>query len=320
MTNVLLYAVHLFLFPGLLFIVVMGLLLAGIDRKLVARMQNRVGASILQPWYDFLKCCGKETIIPRHARKGLFLGAPVACFVILISAALFIPVFGGLSMSFEGDVVVILYLLTAAGVAIIVGSAASGSPFAGVGLSREMVAMISYELPFVLVLLAVGALCGQDSAYGVTFSMDEIVRWQTENGSSLLHPAMIPAAIAMLFVIPCEIGMHPFDIAEAETEISEGTLTEYSGAPLGVFKLCHCVKMYVMTALFCALFLGGLSTGILLVDALLEVVFCIIVTFLCMTVPHAICARFKVEQVFKFYWTFVSALALISLLLVWIMR
>ena len=78
MTNVLLYAVHLFLFPGLLFIVVMGLLLAGIDRKLVARMQNRVGASILQPWYDFLKCCGKETIIPRHARKGLFLGAPVA--------------------------------------------------------------------------------------------------------------------------------------------------------------------------------------------------------------------------------------------------
>ncbi len=320
MTNVLLYAVHLFLFPGLLFIVVMGLLLAGIDRKLVARMQNRVGASILQPWYDFLKCCGKETIIPRHAKKGLFLGAPVACFVILITAALFIPVFGGVSMSFEGDVVVILYLLTAAGVAIIVGSAASGSPFAGVGLSREMVAMISYELPFVLVLLAVGVLCGKDSAYGVTFSMDEIVRWQTANGSTLLHPAMIPAAIAMLFVIPCEIGMHPFDIAEAETEICEGTLTEYSGAPLGMFKLCHCVKMYIMTALFCALFLGGLSTGIVIVDALLQVLICIVVTFLCMTVPHAVCARFKVEQVFKFYWTFVSALALISLLLVWFLR
>lgn len=61
--------VQLLIFPGLLFCVVFGVLMAGIDRKLVARMQRRVGPPILQPWYDFVKCCAKETIIPRCAKK-----------------------------------------------------------------------------------------------------------------------------------------------------------------------------------------------------------------------------------------------------------
>ena len=122
----------------------------------------------------------------------------------------------------------------------------------------------------------------------------------------------------MLFVIPCEVGMHPFDIAEAETEICEGTLAEYSGPPLALFRLSHCVKIYLMTALFCALFLGGLSTGVLVLDILIAAVLCLVVTFVTMSVPHAVCARFKVEQVFKFYWTVVAGLAALSLILVWI--
>jgi NADH-quinone oxidoreductase subunit H len=316
--DILWFAFHILIFPGLLFIVVMGVLLMGINNKMVARMQNRVGPPILQPWYDFLKCCGKETIIPRRAQKFVFIGAPILGFAVLITAALFIPFGGSSVLSSTGDIVVILYLLTFCSVMSIVGAAASGSPYAGVGLSREMVAMIAYELPFVLVLLAVGKLAGSDSAQGVTFSLATITEWQTAHLPVICHISMIPAAIAMLFVIPCEIGMHPFDIAEAETELCEGTLTEYSGAPLGVYKLTHCVKVYVMTALFTALFMGGITTGMVVVDVLIKILVCLVVTFLSMTLPHAVCARFKVEQVFKFYWTFVSALALISLVLVWI--
>lgn len=318
MMNILMTAFHVLVFPGLLFCVVLGLLLAGIDRKLVARMQNRVGPPLLQPWYDFLKCCGKETIIPRHAKRSIFLSAPVVGFAALITAALFIPVMNYTAYSTGADLVVILYLLTLTSVAMIVGAAASGSPFAGVGLSREMVAMISYELPFVLVILAVGRVVGGDGVLGCTFSLSAILDWQIANGPMLFKWSMIPAAFAMLFVIPCEIGMHPFDVAEAETEICEGTLAEYSGAPLGVFRLSTYVKMYVMTALFCALFLGGLSTGFIVFDVLIVAVLCLIITFITMTVPHAVCARFKVEQVFKFYWTVVAALALISLILVWL--
>ena len=308
---------HVLVFPGALFCIVIGFLLAGIDRKLVARMQNRKGPSLLQPVYDVLKCCGKETIVPRHARRGLFLGAPVVGFAALITTALFIPVMSYSAFSTGADLVVILYLLTLTSVTMMVGAAASGSPFAGVGLSREMVAMISYELPFVLVLLAVGKVAGDGSLLGCTFSLQAIMDWQAANGSMLFKWSMIPAAIAMLMVIPCEIGMHPFDVAEAETEICEGMLAEYSGAPLAVFKLSHCVKMYIMTALFCALFLGGLSTGIVILDIIIVLVLCTVVTFVTMTVPHAVCARFKVEQVFKFYWTVVAGLAAVSAILVW---
>ena len=308
---------HVLVFPGALFCIVIGFLLAGIDRKLVARMQNRKGPSLLQPVYDVLKCCGKETIVPRHARRGLFLGAPVVGFAALVTTALFIPVMSYTAFSMGADLVVILYLLTLTSVTMMVGAAASGSPFAGVGLSREMVAMISYELPFVLVLLAVGKVAGDGSLLGCTFSLQAIMDWQAVNGPMLFKWSMIPAALAMLMVIPCEIGMHPFDVAEAETEICEGMLAEYSGGPLAVFKLSHCVKMYIMTALFCALFLGGLSTGIVILDIIIVIVLCTVVTFVTMTVPHAVCARFKVEQVFKFYWTVVAGLAAVSAILVW---
>ena len=84
--------VQLLIFPGLLFCVVFGVLMAGIDRKLVARMQRRVGPPILQPWYDFVKCCAKETIIPRCAKKAIFIGAPYLGLACLIVIALFIPV------------------------------------------------------------------------------------------------------------------------------------------------------------------------------------------------------------------------------------
>ena len=315
--------VQLLIFPGLLFCVVFGVLMAGIDRKLVARMQRRVGPPILQPWYDFVKCWAKETIIPRCAKKAIFIGAPYLGLACLIVIALFIPVGSyGSAFTAGADLVVILYLLTIAGVTLIIGASSTGSPYAGVGLSREMVAMISYELPFVLVLLAVGRVAGADSGLGCTFSLSTIAAYQAANGPLIAHWALIPAAIAMLLVIPCEVGSHPFDIAEAETEICEGALAEYSGHPLGVFRLSHYVKMYIMTALFCAMFLGGITVGLagtvgVVVDVLIFLVLCGVVSFICMTLPHAVCARLRVEQVFKFYWTVVAGLAALSLVMVW---
>ena len=320
MTALLINLFYVLIFPGLLFCILMGILLSGLDRIWVARMQRRVGPPILQSWYDFLKCCGKETIVPRHAKKAVYFAAPVIGFAALISIALFLPVVNGRpAFSGTADLVVILYLLTLVSVCMIVGAASSGSPFAGVGLSREMVAMISYELPFVLVILAVGKVTlTAESGLPLTFSLQAIWDYQAANGPLLFHWSLIPAAIAMLFVIPCEVGMHPFDVAEAETEICEGTLSEYSGPPLAVFRLTHMVKMYIMTALFYVLFLGGISTGIVAADVAIFILICVLLTFITMSLPHAACARFKVEQVFRFYWTIVAGLALISLILVWL--
>ena len=306
---------YILVFPGFLFVSSVGLLLAGIDRKVLARMQKRVGPPIVQPLYDFFKLMGKETIIPQAANKTAFLAAPVVGFVSLVVLMLFIPVFSFSAFPAKADLIVVLYLLTIPGVALIVGGSASGSPYAGIGISREMVTMMAYELPLIMVLLAVAKKVGGDA---LCFSLQDIVAWQAANGPALCHWSLLPAALAMLLVIPAEVGTQPFDVAEAETEICEGPLIEYSGAPLAMFKLNTALKMFVMTALFTALFLGGIDTGVVALNAVILVAICIVLTLLCMTTIHAVTARLKVEHLFKFYWTTVAGLAALSLILVWL--
>ncbi|NLC72178.1 MAG: NADH-quinone oxidoreductase subunit H [Ruminococcaceae bacterium] len=310
------YLLYALVFPGLLFSSVFGLWLAGVDRKVVARMQKRIGPPIMQPTYDFFKLLGKETIIPANAATTTFMLAPYVGLVSLVVLALFIPVGGFQAFGGMADIVVVLYLLTIPSLSIIFGGSASGNPFAGVGVSRSMVAIMAYELPLILVLLAVSKAVSGNGM--LTFSLEGITTYQKLNGSLLFDWRLLPAAVAMLLVIPCEVGSHPFDVGEAETEICEGPLVEYSGAPLAVFKLSHAIKMFVMTALFAALFLGGIATGMLWLDIVIALLICTVVTIICMSFLHAITARLKVEQVFKFFWTVVSGLALVSLILVWI--
>ena len=311
------YLGYILIFPGFLFCFLAGMLLCGIDRKVVAKMQKRVGPPVLQPFYDFFKLLGKETIVPAAASKVVFLGAPLVGFAALVVIQLFIPVFSFTVFSGVADVIVILYLLLIPAMAAILGGAASGSPYAGVGLSREMVTIISCELPLVLVLLAVAKTVGSAMGTGLCFSLSDIAAYQAMNGSLITKLSMIPAAVAMLLIIPGETGNHPFDAAEAETEICEGLLAEYSGAPLGVFKLSHAIKMLTLTSLFVALFLGGLGTGIVALDGIILFLLCVVLTAVSISFVHAITARLKIEQIFKFYWTLVTGLALISLVLAW---
>ena len=244
----------------------------------------------------------------------MFLAAPLVGLASLIVLQLFIPVFNFTAFSTMADVIVILYLLLIPALAMIVGGAASGSPYAGVGLSREMVTVIACELPLVLVLLSIAKVVGNATGTGLVLSVSEIVNFQLANGSLITHVSMIPAAIAFLLIIPGETGSHPFDTAEAETEICEGLLAEYSGGPLAVFKLSHSIKVLTLSSLFVALFLGGIGGGI---RALVLVLLCLVITIVFISLVHAITARLKVEQVFKYYWTVVTGLALLSLVLAW---
>jgi len=315
--NGLQYLGYILIFPGFLFCFLCGMLLTGIDRKLVARMQKRVGPPILQPFYDFFKLCGKETIVPAAASRTTFLMAPLVGLAALVVIQLFIPIHGFSAFSGMADIIVILYLLLIPALAAILGAAASGSPYAGVGLSREMVTIISCELPLVLVLLAVARTVGNALGTGLCFSMSSIAQYQVLHGSLITKASMIPAAVAFALVIPGETGSHPFDTAEAETEICEGMHAEYSGAPLAVFKLSHAVKILTLTSLFVALFLGGVGTGIAALDGVIVFALCVAATALFISLVHAVTARLKIEQVFKYYWTVVSGLALVSLVLAW---
>ena len=268
--NGLQYLGYILIFPGFLFCFLCGMLLVGIDRKLVARMQKRVGPPILQPFYDFFKLCGKETIVPAAAERTTFLVAPIVGLAALVVIQLFIPIHGFTAFSGMADIIVILYLLLIPALAAILGAAASGSPYAGIGLSREMVTIIACELPLVLVLLAVAKTVGNALGTGLCFSMSEIAEYQLQNG-----------------------------------------------APLAVFKLSHAVKVLTLTSLFVALFFGGIGTGIVALDGVIVFALCIVATALFISFVHAVTARLKIEQVFKYYWTVVSGLALVSLVLAW---
>lgn len=182
-----------------------------------------------------------------------------------------------------------------------------------------MVAILSYELPLVIVLLTIGKKVGMELNNGIlTFSLSQIVDYQAQFGPMISKWSMIPAAIALLLVIPIKVGSVPFDIAEAEIEICEGPLVEYSGAPLAIFKLNHAIKMFIMTSLFVTLFLSGKGTGILILDILLQIILSAVIVVISISTLKAITARLKVEQVLKFFWTYPTVFAVVSMILVWI--
>lgn len=306
---------YILVFPGLLFSTSFGLILSGIDRKVVARMQRRIGPPLLQPVYDFIKLTAKESIIPKNAAKKAFLWAPIIGLISVISIPLFIPMFGYSFIPAAADMIVIIYLLTIPALALIIGGSSSGSPFAGIGISREMVTMLSYELPLVTVLLAIGAKVGLSSGGNVTFSLSKIFEYQSASGPLITKLAMIPAAAAFILIIPAEVGSVPFDVAEAETEICEGPLVEYSGFNLALYKLTQSVKMLVMSSLFIALFLGGRGFGNFYANILLLILLVILVIVISISFSKAVFARIKIEQTLKFFWTIPTGLSLLSLIL-----
>ena len=121
------YLAYILIFPGFLFCFLTGMLLCGIDRKLVARMQKRIGPPILQPFYDFFKLLGKETIGPAAANRTVFLLAPLVGLAAQVVLQLFIPVFHFNAFRGVADVIVILYLLLIPALSVILGAASSGS-------------------------------------------------------------------------------------------------------------------------------------------------------------------------------------------------
>lgn len=310
---------YIFIFPGLIFSIFFGLVLSGIDRKMVARMQRRIGPPIMQPFYDILKLAGKENLIPRRAAKKIFILAPIIGLISVITISLFIPFYGINFFSGEfGDIIVILYLLTIPAVALIIGGAASGSPYASIGISREMVTMLAYEVPLVIILLAVGAKAGFETSGNVTFSLRIIEDYQKLYGINLANISTFPAAVAFLFIIPAEVGTVPFDIAEAETEICEGPLVEYSGFYLGVYKLTQAVKMFIMGNLFVSLFLGGINFGNTILNVLFNILLIILVIVVSISFVRSVVGRIRIEQTLRFFWTVPTVLAIISLILAYI--
>lgn len=321
MTETLWALLHMCLFPGGAFALLVGFFYKGLDRRVEARLQRRVGPPLLQPWLDAAKLLTKETLIPRTACRQAFLLAPVFGFTGMAVCAAFIPIPGVYDGLYHfGDLLVIFYLLPIPAIAIMLGGSASSSPFGAFGFSREMLLMLAYETPLLMVLLAVAMMVGKAMAgggWGAEFSLLHVVAWQQQNGSLGFNPAMIPAFIAYLIFLPGTMGVPPFDIAEAETEILEGPLLEYGGPLLALFQATSALKTFVVLGLGVAMFFPGTLGPWWPINLLWFLLKCLVLMLCSLTLVKAATGRYRIDQAFRFYVTVPTILALSSLVLVW---
>lgn len=303
---------------------ILGLMYKGVDRKLAARMQGRIGPPLRQPFFDVGKLLVKENVVPRDAVAWLYHAAPMLAIVASITVLLYLPLGPNPPvLSGQGDLILILYLLAVPAVAMALGGFASGSPFASVGAQREIVMMMSYEFP--LAVAVVGVVWRLSTlGFSPAFSMATVAAtplWGLVGPLGILGLALL--LLCLLVVTPAELSKIPFDIPEAETEIAGGLMVEYSGVNLALFYLADAVKTVAMGALVVALFfpygiaaplgLGG-AWGVL-VDQLFFFVKVFAVVFAAVTTVRVAMARLKVDQVARSFWIPVTAVALAGLAL-----
>ncbi|MFO7922910.1 MAG: complex I subunit 1 family protein [Bacteroidales bacterium] len=302
---------YFFVFPGLLFAGIVGGLLSWFDRKVTAWVQFRRGPVLLQPFYDFLKLLlVKETIVPARGSVFTFLAAPVlGLFGAAISAVLILLPAFGITTGFTGDVIVIFYLLTIPSLSYVIGALASGNPLAAVGASREIKLLIGFELTFLLIFATV------IMKSGMSISLYEIIARQQENGALIGSLSGVLLFVAMIFCIQAKLGMVPFDIAEAETELSEGAFIEYSGPPYAMIKFTKYIMLFVLPSLAGAMLLGGLPfSGMSVLWSVLKIV----AVVLLLTLIRNTNPRVKVGQAMRFFFIWMNALVIIAIILSYI--
>ncbi|HBA84643.1 MAG TPA: formate hydrogenlyase subunit 4 [Verrucomicrobia bacterium] len=308
-----------------LFGIVAGLFYMGIDRVLVARMQARIGPPLRQPFIDMAKLMTKQNIVPANAIPWLFNAAPLVALASSISIMLYIPL-GSFAPIFRGygDLILIVYLLVIPALAMVVGGLASGSPYATIGAQREMVTMISYELPLATTIIAFAwkyAQLGLDNPFSLaTVAATPI--WSQVGPLGFVGCLLL--LVTMILVTPGELGKIPFDTPEAETELAGGLLVEYSGRNLALFYLSLGVKAIVLTAVVVALFFPyNLSSYLAmsalparLVDGAFFLVKIFVIMFFSVSLIRIAMARFRITQVVDVYWKYLGALSLVGLILV----
>ncbi|MEA3559327.1 MAG: NADH-quinone oxidoreductase subunit H [Candidatus Thermoplasmatota archaeon] len=299
--------VMVFLAPIIVFTA--GHLFLGIARKVTARIHRRIGPPVLQQFIDVMKLFGK-----RESTTHSWVQDMGALFAVIgvFASALFIPIGGDAVLSFQGDLIVLAYLLVIAPLGMALGTGSTGNPNSAIGVSRGLMLMMAYELPFAMVLVTV-------ILHFKTASLAEIVESQDNFKWAVLFLPL--SAIAADLSLQAMMGEKPFDQPVAPSEIGSGPMVEFGGKYLGMLMVWHAMSIVVEAGLFVDLFLGGgvvfpgdgtlALVGNIFVWLLLSLGMFMIAVFI-----NTVFGRFKMGQALRFYWGFPTLIALIGLALV----
>ena len=238
----------LLIFPGALYLVGMSLLLHWMDRKLVALWQGRVGPPWFQPLADLLKLLGKEDLSPQGTDPLASALLPIVSLASVMTASLFIPVGNSVVYSFEGDLIVALFLLSLPAVAYFVAGWITPSYYGVLGGNRSLLQYFSYEVPLLLGAVAPAAFSRSWSTISL-MDAQQGYHW---------HLLIMPLGfvIATLGLIG-KLERPPFDIPHAKSEVGAGPLTEYSGRKLALWRLTISLQTLVGINLLIAVYFGG---------------------------------------------------------------
>lgn len=233
---------------------VLDVFLVWIERKVVARFQDRLGPNrigpwgIFQPFADIIKLLIKEDITPSGADVFVFNLAPILSLTSVLLLWAVLPI---CSVIFGVDLNVALLYIVAAGaigtLSIIMAGWASNNKFALVGAYRMVANMISYEIPMVVILLIPAILTG-------SMSMMTVSKAQSHYWFVLVAPL---AALVFLISAIAELGRSPFDLNEGESEIVSGYHIEYSGMKFGLFYAGELLHAFTFGAFISIMFFGG---------------------------------------------------------------
>ncbi len=256
---------------------ILGGILAGFERKIAARMQRRVGPPLLQPFYDFFKLMDKQPLAVNYAEGFYVFGFLI--FVILT----------GLIFFACGDILLVVFTLTMAGVCFIIAAYAVNSPYSQIGAERELAQTMAYEPMLLLVALGFYLSAG-------SFAIGDILQSETMN--IIRMPGIF---IGLCFILLIKFRKSPFDLSmshEAHQELIGGIKTEISGRTLAMVELAH---WYENVFLFGLVLLFFVTSS--LWTTVLGLVVCELVFFGMILVDNC-CARMKWERMLALSWVF----------------
>ena len=260
----------------------------GILRQLRAAPHSRRGPPLRQPYLDLLKLLGKEDLRADTATRGAAWPALTLAAVLVL--ATLVPMGGRPPLGGAGDVIVLVYVAGMSAVFLMLTAFASGSPYASVGASREMLLLLSVE-PVIAIALIVGALKAG------TLETGSIAAWQAASGPTV---SMAIAGVALFLALQAQAGKLPFDIAEADQEIMGGPMVEISGPRLVLLRWALWAKQLVFAFLLVEVFVPWPQTGWYPVDLLLAMVKVLVVLVL-VAVIDVVNPRLRVEQAMRYY-------------------
>ena len=317
MSDLLLLILYVLVFPGFLFLLAYALLLEYLDRLITARMQHRVGPPWYQPLADLVKMLAKEVISPAGTDRRIFDAAPLIALAAVMTACIYVPVIGSSPLAFEGDLILVLYLLAIPTIMLFLLGWMSRNVYAAMGGVRAVTMLFIYEVPFFLALLAPALMAG-------SWSISAIAAWQqTHPWCVVLQPI---GFVVALIALQAKLERPPFDIPEAETEIVAGPWTELTGRRLALMHLTMDVALVAGSGLVVAVFLGGPMLpwviGPAWLSGLTGLLVFIVKTLCILLILSAIKAatgRIRIDQLNDIGWKYIASAALLQVAIVLLM-